>query len=1151
MAAARTHGKVLKLLLGVRRRFRLRRTQTALLWWTASLPLFLLFPLIEHFSSHEAAFRDTLGKAFVFAVVVWLLVLCVLLLREFVLLRNTPHLHELARRIGWGRPEIRDRLLNGLQVVEAGERNAQGYDPELIAASLDSIVPQVDQVDPAQAIPKQPRRRALIACVTSLLLSSLLLFVGWDAARLASLRILQPQHDFLPPPPYHLSVATDTTTVVAGRKLTLRIEAQGSSLPQELILHQNGPQGARQWPLLMQRGQAELADHVLHADAVFWAETENWSLGRKRRILSDTLALSVLKPPSLYSFRVSVHPLAYTGQGKRELEEGSADLVCPIGSRIEVQGRVSERLLAGTMHFSGEGGDTQLDFCSDSLANSLDFSFEWRARRDGRWWLELLDEDSLRQDDMVIHSLRVIPDRPPRLRMVHPQEQEIELDRRLRLPLVGVAEDDYAVTRLRMIYKRVSAVTRSLHEQPDPALLEAPPEGWEERELELRALGGPSRAALDFTWQLLEENLMPDDEVWFYLEVFDNNGWLGAQSTRTPLYMIKVPGVSELFAEVDRDQEELAEEAEEILRETQRNTEQLRELSEELKRNPEMSWEQQQRLNQLVQQQQETMERAAEVAQQLEQLEQRMENNNLVSEDLREKLARLKELLNEAISPELMERLRKAAEQAQQPQQPQQKRMGDMEEVLREMERQLDRFLAVMEQLRLEQRLEELARRAEDLLERQQQINETAQNPSARQSELQQAAADEERASGEMEELERDVSQLSEEFGQRSDFPREQIERTQEHLQESQPASQMQQMAQQMPSSQAQAGQQGEKIEQDLAQLSENLHQALTQARQNAQEELAREIDRLCQELLVLSLSQEEVNAETPTLSRGSLRLPQLAEQSQEIRMGAEAVADAVVDLSRQSFFIDKRVIGVLGQALESLAQILESYHERNLGQLRRAGPQTMGRFNTAILMLKQSKEQMQQSSSSSGFEELMEQMAQISSQQQCLNGQCNKLMCNKPGNGEKPMSISFGEAASGQSEIRQQMEGLSEKLGEEGNPVLGDTGKISSDMREVERDLENQIYTERTQRLQERIMSRLLEAQRSLRRQDESKKRKSRSAEQLHAPEPPPLPDAEEADRLERDLMRALQEGYSPDMEQLIRDYFEARRQLDAEPLP
>ena len=253
-----------------------------------------------------------------------------------------------------------------------------------------------------------------------------------------------------------------------------------------------------------------------------------------------------------------------------------------------------------------------------------------------------------------------------------------------------------------------------------------------------------------------------------------------------------------------------------------------------------------------------------------------------------------------------------------------------------------------------------------------------------------------------------------------------------------------------------------------------------------------------------------------------------------------------------------------------------------SLAELQRSGPHVLGTVNQTILLLKESKAQMQNAKSASGFEEMMEQLAQASSSQQCLNGQCSKLMSSTPGGSQKPMSISFGDAASQQSELRQQMESLAEKLGQEGkgkregkgkgkdgkgdgegegegeagkpqpkpggrsgefpgdNGVLGDLGQAASDMKEVEQDLLNQQYTERTRKLQERILTRLLEAQQSVRRQDFSEKRQSRTASPLRPDTPAELKP--ESDRgMQQDLLRALREGYTPEYEKLIRDYFRA----------
>ena len=185
MAVSVSHGRVLGLLLRLRRRFRARRLLTAVLWWIASLPLLLLFLLIEHFSSHDPAVRPNacfschccfpwLDRCSVVAGAARGDSCCVLH-RIFTIwhVASAGEVHKSAID-----------CLNGLQVVEAGELNVQGYDPELIAASLDSVVPQLANVDVTHALPRRPLRLALMFCVTSLVLAAGVLLGAHESAEL-------------------------------------------------------------------------------------------------------------------------------------------------------------------------------------------------------------------------------------------------------------------------------------------------------------------------------------------------------------------------------------------------------------------------------------------------------------------------------------------------------------------------------------------------------------------------------------------------------------------------------------------------------------------------------------------------------------------------------------------------------------------------------------------------------------------------------------------------------------------------------------------------------------------------------------------------------------------------------------------------------
>jgi hypothetical protein len=110
----------------------------------------------------------------------------------------------------------------------------------------------------------------------------------------------------------------------------------------------------------------------------------------------------------------------------------------------------------------------------------------------------------------------------------------------------------------------------------------------------------------------------------------------------------------------------------------------------------------------------------------------------------------------------------------------------------------------------------------------------------------------------------------------------------------------------------------------------------------------------------------------------------------------------------------------------------------------------------------------------------------------------------------------------------------------------------MGSDISEVVKDLKRKQVSPRTIDRQKRILSRLLDAQRSIRERGHSKQRKSQTGKDYVVRSPGALPQGlgEHEDVLREDLLKALKEGYPKEYEELIRHYFEAlaREQMGTE---
>jgi hypothetical protein len=127
-----------------------------------------------------------------------------------------------------------------------------------------------------------------------------------------------------------------------------------------------------------------------------------------------------------------------------------------------------------------------------------------------------------------------------------------------------------------------------------------------------------------------------------------------------------------------------------------------------------------------------------------------------------------------------------------------------------------------------------------------------------------------------------------------------------------------------------------------------------------------------------------------------------------------------------------------------------------------------------------------------------------------------------------------------GREELMQEVEGTGE--------ILGNLDDIVERMRDVEQDLEQANLSDETRERQEKILSRMLDAQRSLRERGYKRQRRSQAGEEVEAAIPAELPRSlsEARERIREDLIRMPNFVYPPEYEELIRSYFRALTEED-----
>jgi len=248
--------------------------------------------------------------------------------------------------------------------------------------------------------------------------------------------------------------------------------------------------------------------------------------------------------------------------------------------------------------------------------------------------------------------------------------------------------------------------------------------------------------------------------------------------------------------------------------------------------------------------------------------------------------------------------------------------------------------------------------------------------------------------------------------------------------------------------------------------------------------------------------------------------------------------------MSGKSFLLPPAVSASLASADEKMASSAEKLAAGNWMTAQNDQSDAKGKVNAAAEMLLRSMDNMCNSSSASGSQQMMQQLQKMCQSQGRLNQQTRPLMgaCQNPGGLSPSQQAAAQRLAEQQAALRKTLEELAQEFEQQAN-TLGKMDQTVNDMKKVEQDLRSFDITDRTLKNQERIMSRMLDAQKSLHKREFTEKRKSRTGEDVLRKSPNALPDdfGERKDVLQQSLLQILKNPYPRQYQEELRKYFQA----------
>ncbi len=1124
---------------------------------SVSLTALVVVATVESIAHGDIAFRTGLAVFWLMTTIIAFFAFAGAPLARLFGIKPLPSTETIALRVGTVYSDIRDTLCNALQ-LEPMIESATGVSGSLALASFEGVAAKAITKDFDVIISRSELKRSFVFFLIAVLLSSSLFIVPSLASGVN--RVVNYNQSFLPPAPFALAITPLNISKLRGEKVHITVRASG--IPPETVT------------LNIREEQQENYDtYTLHQDSTgtyhydiptvkrsmeFFAE----SVWLTSSVKTETGKVTVTDRPIIRSLSGRVIPPSYSRLAVRDLNEQSADISSLRGSQVQIQVTGNKEIttaeiiilkqkysLGNTESSISSNQGVQIDTVKIPLRiDGRKASGNFAVQATGEYFIQLHDKENQQNAEPIRYKIIALTDGAPTIALLEPTS-DVQVSEKALLPLKVAITDDYGFSGMKLFYR----LAESRYAPPSKSF---------------SAVNIPISASevaqeIPYLWNLNAIGISPGDKFEFYIEVSDNDQISGFKTARTSTLTVRLPSLDEVLAEADEAQENIAKDLEKIAKSAEEVRKDAEEVNRELRKNQDkpMDWENKKKIEDLLKKQAETQKKLDQVQQQLEQVAENLKENNAISPETLQKYQELQKLLKEVNSPELrkqMEEMQKMMQQmSKEEMQQAMKNVQFNEEMFK---KSIERTMNLLKRMKAEQMTDALTKRAEELAKKQDDIKKQSENTNPNDKQKRDELAEQQKNAQEdlkkMAEELKDLEKLMKEIGK--DMPMNEMEKAKDELSEKETAQDMQEAQNEMEKGDMNKSQQKQqKASQKMKNFAQQMKKMKQEMKKNLAKETVKQMQKAVQDMLDVSQKQEKQHQKSQSMDPNSTQFPQNAQEQDKLSEQMAAIANKMMQLAQKTTQVTPEMAKNMGDAMKSMEQATEQLTNRNPQQAGAQQQGAMSSMNKAAMQMQDALSKMQgegdgscenpggQGEGGDGDAKgsMMQKLQQMSGKQQGINQGTQQMGTGQQLSPEKQAEL--GRLASEQGKAQRAMEELAKKNeGRDGKKkALGNLDKIAEEMKEVVADMQSGMITPETIKRQERILSRLLDATRSMNERDYETKRESRSGQDITRNSPSALDYStqEGKTRALQDLLRSIQQGYTKDYESLIRKYFES----------
>ncbi|WP_452221616.1 DUF4175 family protein [Lacinutrix salivirga] len=1070
-----------------------------ILFFSIGLLYFLLTLLVEHFLWLNTTARSVLFWLFIVVELVLFTKFIVMPLAKLFKLQKGIDYEDASKIIGNHFPEVNDKLVNVLQLKQSQSQS------ELLLASIEQKSAELTPIPFKLAINFKKNAKYLKYAAIPLVIIALTALTGkFNLFSDSYERVVNYKTAYEPPAPFQFFVVNEDLQATENNPFTLVVHTAGDVIPENAQITFNNE---TYYLKTLGGGDFEYVFEQPKANTTFTLNANN--------VTSKPYTLNVVEVPTLLSFDMVLDYPSYTKK-RDEVLKSTGNAVVPQGTKV-------------TWKLKTKATDKVLLYAKDTLSftkeNTTDFTASKRVYKQFNYNLSTSNAYLIDYENLA-YSINVVRDEHPELII----NSKIDSLDQQTLYFQGKVSDDYGLSKLQLVYY--------------PA----------ENEANIQIENIPvSNSNFDEFISAFPNQLNIEEGISYnlYFQVFDNDALNNYKSTKSTVFSYRKRTKAEEEQKNLQEQNQTIQDLNKSLEKFEEQEKELQELSKTQKEKAELNFNDKKKLENFIKRQKEQEDMMKKfnkkLKENLEDFQKENKEKDQFKEDLKKRLKENEEQLQK--DEKLLKELEKLREKLSK--EDISEKLDKLAKQNKNQKRSLEQLVEITKRYYITKKLENLAKDLEKLAEKQNDLanKEKDENTKAKQDELNKEFK---KFQEDMEQLQKDNKELKKPMRiPQNKNEEENIEKEQQKASENLEEKEQSQDEQKKQDSNSKA----QKSQKAAAQKMKNMSAKMSKAMQSSGEQSLQEdvemLRQILDNLVLFSFDEEDLMDKFKSIEVNHNEYATYLKKQKDLRSHFEHIDDSLFALSLRQPKISEQVNKEISEVFFYTDKAMAQLAENNLYQGTAAQQYTVTHANNLANFLSDALDSMMNAMAmpKPGQGEGGMPLPDIIISQEELNEQMKEGMKKsdkgKPqnGEGEQKGEKEGGEEGEGKEKGKQGKDGkegekgeggengeqdgegkgsqqngdgfsedvngelykiyqqqqqirqaLEERLEKEGLGENGDAKRLLKQMEDVELDLINKGFTEKTHSKMMNLQHQLLKLKNATFKQGQENKRESQT---------------------------------------------------------